>query len=152
MTLITLVSAGRAIWHKQSMRFLDCIENCFLMQMIREPTRRCWTCYSKNKEELIEDLKVKGSLGCSNCETVEFKILREVSKINSRITAPDFRRADLGLSREAFMGNCAPGQKARGELADLQGQPPQNTGTVHNVQKVEQAWQKASMDEHGAPA
>lgn len=32
--------------------------------------------------------------------------MREVSKINSIITALDFRRADLGLFGEAFMGNC----------------------------------------------
>lgn len=106
----------------------------------------------QNKEELIGNMKVKGSLGFSNCEIVKFKILREVSKINSRMTALDFRRADLGLLREAFMGNCSAGQKAAGELADLQGQPPQSTRTARNVQRVEQAWQKASMDEHGAPA
>lgn len=69
MALIIPVSARRARWHKQSMRFLDCIENSFLMQVINKPMRRCWTCYSKNKEELIEDLKVEGSLGCSSCET-----------------------------------------------------------------------------------
>lgn len=38
------------------------------------------------------------------------------------------------------------------KLANLQGQPPQSIRTVHyNVQTVEQLWQKASMDEHGAP-
>lgn len=74
------------------------------MQVISEPTRTCWTSYSKNKEEVIEDLKVEGSFGCSSCETVEFKILREVSKINSRITALDFSRADLGLFRKGFHG------------------------------------------------
>lgn len=31
-----------------------------------------------------------------------FKILSEVSKINSRIIALDFRRADLGLFRKGF--------------------------------------------------
>lgn len=49
------------------------------------------------------------------------------------------------------MENCAAGQKAPGELADLQWQPPQNTRTGHNVQKVEQVWHEASVDEHGAP-
>lgn len=47
------------------------------------------------------DLRVKGSVDCSNCEIVEFRILRETSKINSRITGLDFRRADLGLFRES---------------------------------------------------
>lgn len=103
-------------------------------------------------KELIKDMKVMGSLGFSNREIVKLKILREASKINSRMTALEFRRTDLGLLRKAFMGNCSAGQKATGELAGLQGQPPQSTRTVHNVQRVEQAWQKASMDEHGAPA
>lgn len=102
MILTTPVSAGRAICHKQSMRFLDCNENWFLMQVINEPMKRYWNCNSKIKEELIEDLKIEGSLCSSNCEAVEFKILRELSKINSRITALDFRRADLGLFREAW--------------------------------------------------
>lgn len=38
------------------------------------------------------------------------------------------------------------------ELANLQGQLHQNIRTVHyNLQIVEQLWQRASMDEHGAP-
>lgn len=40
-----------------------------------------------NKEKLVRDVKANGSLGCSNRELVEFKILREASKMNSRITA-----------------------------------------------------------------
>lgn len=35
-----------------------------------------------------------GSLGFGNHEMVEFKILREVSKINNRIATMDFRRAE----------------------------------------------------------
>lgn len=50
------------------------------------------------------DLKVKGNVDCSNCETVEFRILRGVSKINSQITALYFRRADLGLFKESVHG------------------------------------------------
>lgn len=46
---------------------------------------------------------------------MEFKILKEKSKINNRSTVLNFRRADLGLFREAFMRNCAAGQKAPGE-------------------------------------
>lgn len=42
--------------------------------------------------------KANGSLGCSNRELVEFKILREASKMNSRITATwDLRRVDFGF-------------------------------------------------------
>lgn len=45
-------------------------------------------------------MKVEGSLGCSDHETVEFKILRGMIKINSRITTLDFRRAGFGLFRD----------------------------------------------------
>lgn len=51
-----------------------------------------------NKEELVGDAKVKGSLGCSDHEVVEFRILR--SKVRSTITTLDFRRADFGLFRD----------------------------------------------------
>lgn len=34
-----------------------------------------------------KEVKANGSLGCSNHELGEFKILREASKTNSRITA-----------------------------------------------------------------
>jgi len=44
----------------------------------------------------VEDVRVRGSLGCSDHEMMEFRILREGNKANSRITAPDFRRVDSG--------------------------------------------------------
>lgn len=40
---------------------------------------------------MLDDVKIKGSLGCSDCETVEFKILSG-RKINSKINPLDFRR------------------------------------------------------------
>ena len=53
-----------------------------------------------NKEGLVGDVKLKGSLGCSDCEMVEFKILRAVRRAHSKLTALDFRRADFGLFRD----------------------------------------------------
>lgn len=51
-----------------------------------------------NKEKLVRDVKTNGSLGCSSRELLEFKILREASKMKSRITATlDLRRADFGF-------------------------------------------------------
>lgn len=44
-----------------------------------------------NKEELLDDVKAKGSLGCSEHETVDFQILGGTSKKKNRITAEDFR-------------------------------------------------------------
>ncbi|KAK4832375.1 hypothetical protein QYF61_022230 [Mycteria americana] len=42
----------------------------------------------------------KGSLGCSDHERVEFKILRALRRVHSKLTALGFRRADFGLFRD----------------------------------------------------
>ncbi|GAB0181325.1 hypothetical protein GRJ2_000597800 [Grus japonensis] len=53
-----------------------------------------------NKERLVGNVKLKGSLGCSDHETVEFKILRAVRRAHSKLTTLDFRRADFALFRD----------------------------------------------------
>ncbi|GAB0206162.1 hypothetical protein GRJ2_003081800 [Grus japonensis] len=87
--------------HKQSRRFLECIDDNFLLQVIEEPTRRCamLDLVLTSKEGLVGDVKLKGSLGCRDHEMVEFKILRAVRRAHSKLTALAFRRADLGLFR-----------------------------------------------------
>ncbi|GAB0189066.1 mitochondrial enolase superfamily member 1 [Grus japonensis] len=52
-----------------------------------------------NKEGLVGDVKLKGSLGCSDHEIVEFKILRAARRAHSKLTTLDFRRANFGLFR-----------------------------------------------------
>jgi len=47
-----------------------------------------------NKEGLVGNVKVKGSLGCSDHRMVEFKILRAVRRVHSKLATLDFRRAD----------------------------------------------------------
>jgi len=46
------------------------------MQVVEEPTRRgiLLDFVPTNKEELFEDVKLGGSLGCSDSEMVEFRI------------------------------------------------------------------------------
>ncbi|GAB0206749.1 hypothetical protein GRJ2_003140500 [Grus japonensis] len=53
-----------------------------------------------NKEGLVGDVKIKGSLGCSDHEMVEFKILRAARRAHSKLTTLEFRRAGFGLSRD----------------------------------------------------
>ncbi|GAB0199980.1 mitochondrial enolase superfamily member 1 [Grus japonensis] len=53
-----------------------------------------------NKEGLAGDVKLKGSLGCSDHEMVEFRILRAARRAHSKLTTLDFRRADFGLFRD----------------------------------------------------
>ena len=45
-------------------------------------------------------MELKGSLGCSDHERVEFKILRAARRAHSKLTTLDFRRADFGLFRD----------------------------------------------------
>ncbi|GAB0183676.1 hypothetical protein GRJ2_000832900 [Grus japonensis] len=53
-----------------------------------------------NKEMLMKNVKLKGSLVCSDHEMVELKILRAVRRVHSKIISLDFRREDFGLFRD----------------------------------------------------
>ncbi|GAB0190056.1 hypothetical protein GRJ2_001470900 [Grus japonensis] len=53
-----------------------------------------------NREGLVGNVKLKSSLGCSDHDMVEFKILRAVRRAHSKLTTLDFRRADFGLFRD----------------------------------------------------
>ncbi|GAB0184567.1 hypothetical protein GRJ2_000922000 [Grus japonensis] len=57
-----------------------------------------------NKESLVGNVKLKGSLGCSDHEMVELKILRAVRRAHSKLNTLDFRRADFGLFRDLLSG------------------------------------------------
>lgn len=46
-----------------------------------------------NREGLVGNMKLKGSLGCSNHEIVELKILRAVRRVHNNLFNLDFRRA-----------------------------------------------------------
>ncbi|GAB0203621.1 hypothetical protein GRJ2_002827700 [Grus japonensis] len=92
---------GNTAGHKQSRRFLECDDDNFVLQVIEEPTRRgaMPDLVLTNKEGLVGDVKLKGSLGCSDHEMVEFKILRAARRAHSKLTTLDFKRADFGLFR-----------------------------------------------------
>ena len=78
-----------------------------------------------NKEGLVGDVKLKGSLGCSDHEMVEFKILRAARRTHSKLTTLDFRRADFGLFRD-LLGRV-PWDKA------LKGREPKKAGEYSRV-------------------
>jgi len=74
----------------------------------------------------VRNVKLKGSLGCSDHEMVEFKILRAARRAHSKLTAWDFMRADPGLLRDLLgrvpwdkAGACTDRTKSSGfELKD----------------------------------
>ncbi|XP_064896034.1 uncharacterized protein LOC135576212 [Columba livia] len=76
--------------HKQTRTWMGCIEDNFLMQTFREWTWReaLLDLLLTNEEELLDDVEFKGSLACSDQETVEFKIYRGLTKSNTAITSP----------------------------------------------------------------
>ncbi|GAB0207924.1 hypothetical protein GRJ2_003258100 [Grus japonensis] len=88
--------------HKQSRKILECVDDNFLLQVTEEPMRRgaMLDLVLTNKEGLVGDVKLKGSLGCSDQEMVEFRILRAARRAHSKLTTLDFRRADFGLLRD----------------------------------------------------
>jgi len=90
----------------QSRSFLQSIDDNFLMQVVKEPTRKgaLLDLVLTNKEGLVEDVKVGGRLGCSDHEIVEFRILSGGSRAISRIKTLDLRRADFGLFKKPLGG------------------------------------------------
>jgi len=76
------------------------------MQVVEEPTRKgtLLDLVLTNKEGLVEDVKAGGSLGSSDHEMVELRILRGGSRAISRIKILDFRRANFGLFQELLRG------------------------------------------------
>jgi len=88
--------------HMQSRRFLQSIDDNFLMQTVEESTRRgaLLDLVLTNIERLVEDVKVGGSLGSSDHEMVKFRILCGGSRAISRIKTLDFRRANFSLFKE----------------------------------------------------
>ncbi|GAB0208304.1 mitochondrial enolase superfamily member 1 [Grus japonensis] len=97
-----LRTKGNTAKHAQSRRFLQSTDDNFLTQVVEEPMRRgvLLDLVLTNKEGLVGDVKVGDSLGCSDHEMVEFRILRGRSGAESRITTLDFRRANSGLFKD----------------------------------------------------
>jgi len=92
--------------HTQPRRFLQSIDDNFLMQVVEEPTRQgaLLDLVLTHKECLVEDVKVGGRLGCSDHEMVEFGILHGGSRAISRIKTLDLSRANFSLFKELLGG------------------------------------------------
>ena len=87
---------------KQSRRFLDCIEDNFLVQVLDKPSRgeALLDLVLTNVEDLIKEVKSRGSLGCSDHALVEFVISRDTGPAKSKVRAMKFRRAKFQLFKE----------------------------------------------------
>jgi len=58
------------------------------------------------KGGLIGIVKVKYSLGCSDQEMVVFGFLRRGSRVKSKLTTLDFRKAVFGFFKDQFGETC----------------------------------------------
>jgi len=87
---------------RQSSRFLECIEDNFLSQVISTPTQgdAILDLLVTNASELVGDVKIGGSLGCSNHALVELTLLREMGITKSIVRTLNFRRANFQLFKE----------------------------------------------------
>ncbi|KAK4823485.1 LOW QUALITY PROTEIN: hypothetical protein QYF61_002549 [Mycteria americana] len=86
---------------KQSRRFLDCVADNFLTQLVSEPTREGapLDLLFTNREGLVSHAIVGGCLGQNDHEMIEFLIRGEAARGVSKTATLDFRRADFGLFR-----------------------------------------------------
>jgi len=77
------------------------VEANFLTQLVSEPTRGCASLdlLFTNREGLVGGVVVKGHLGLSDHEMIEFSVRGEVKRGASKTAAMDFQRADFGLFR-----------------------------------------------------
>jgi len=85
---------------KQSRRFLDCVEDNFLTQLVSEPTRGRASLdllFTNTEGWVGGDVVVRGCLGLSDHEMTEFSVRGKVKRGASKTTAMDFQRADFGL-------------------------------------------------------
>ncbi|KAK4815464.1 hypothetical protein QYF61_002923 [Mycteria americana] len=89
---------GTTQQHKQSWRFLECIDENFLNQMTEQPKRRgaLLDLILTSKEGLNGDVKVKGSLGCSDRE------MKDRDKLFSRVCCDRTRGNGFKLKEGRF--------------------------------------------------
>lgn len=70
--------------------------------MVEEPARQgvLLDLVLFSRDGLVKDVRAGGSLGCTNHEMVELKILCGRSKAKSRIATLDFQRANCDIFRD----------------------------------------------------
>ena len=87
-------STARHMWSRW---FLQYAEDDVLAQVVEEPIRQgvLLDPAPSNRNGLVRDVKVRGSLGCSDCEMVEFRTLCGRRKALNKIATLNFRRASF---------------------------------------------------------
>ena len=91
---------------KRSRRLMESIDDNFLVQVVDRPTRgeALLDLVLTNTEEIIKDIKIGSSLGCSNCAVVQSVISRSAYLAKSGVRTLNFRIASFRLLRELLDG------------------------------------------------
>lgn len=91
--------------HVQAWKILRVNVGNFLVQVMEELMRKGVLLYLllANLQELVEHMKVGGSLGCSDHEMVEFMIPCEGRKAINRARIWDLLRANFGLFKDLLV-------------------------------------------------
>ncbi|PKU39700.1 pecanex-like protein hypothetical protein [Limosa lapponica baueri] len=73
-----------------------------------------------NKEGLVGNVMLKGCFGCRDPEIVEFKILRAMRRVQSKLTILDFRIADFGFLRDLLVRSLGSSAQTSASLEHLE--------------------------------
>ncbi|RMC05599.1 hypothetical protein DUI87_17684 [Hirundo rustica rustica] len=86
---------------RQSRKFLECMEDSFLSQLVGESTRgrTVLDLLFANRDGLVGDVVVGGCFGHSDHEIIEFSKFGEIRRNINKTFTLDFQRADFGLFR-----------------------------------------------------
>ena len=124
---------------------MKCADDKFLFQVIQEPMRKSamldivLTC----EEGQVSNVKLKGSLGCSDNKIVELKVLMVSEKVCSKFAVLDFRR-DFEIFME-LLGRITQ-EKA------LEGRGTQESWSVFTEsQNHRMAWVGRDLKDHESP-
>ena len=96
----------------RSRRFLNHLDDNFLVQVLKELTRKgaFLDMLLINREGLVGKIEIGGCLGHTDHETVKFKICVDKRKAASKTSTLDMRRANFRLLRELL--SKVPWEKA----------------------------------------
>ncbi|PKU47845.1 rna-directed dna polymerase from mobile element jockey-like [Limosa lapponica baueri] len=87
---------------RHSRKLLECLDDNFLRQEINSPTRgdALLDLLVTNASEIIRDVKVEGSLGCSDHALVQFTVLINLKPTRSTVRTLNFKKAKFQLFKE----------------------------------------------------
>ena len=87
---------------RQSRRLLECLEDNFLRQVIDSPSRgdAILELMVTDASELIGDVQIGGSLGCSDHALVELAVVRDMGQAKRKVRTLNFRKAKCQLFKE----------------------------------------------------